>query len=187
MDDSTVYPSIEGRADVRAAQQRVEAARAALDIALAQKKADVTLGTSYDHFPGTSTRLLEFRLQMPLYGVLGGYNFQGEIARAQAQLDQTQDSYERIRRNAAAELQRLQQDRRGAAARAQSYESIILPRARRVADMAKLAYSKGAMSLTELIDARRTLRTILIEDLTARTDHAKAAQAWQLRQTPSQP
>lgn len=187
MDDSTVYPSIEGRADVRAAQQRVEAARAALDIALAQKKADVTLGTSYDHFPGTSTRLLEFRLQMPLYGVLGGYNFQGEIARAQAQLDQTQDSYERIRRNAAAELQRLQQDRRGAAARAQSYESIILPRARRVADMAELAYSKGAMSLTELIDARRTLRTILIEDLTARTDHAKAAQAWQLRQTPRQP
>ena len=187
LNDSTVYPSVEGRADVRAAQQRVEAARATLDVALAQKKADLTLGTSYDHFPGTSTRLLEFRLQMPLYGVLGGYNFQGEIARAQAQLEQAQDTLEKIRRNASTELQRLQQDQRGAAARALSYESIILPRARKVAEMAELAYSKGAMSLTELIDARRTLRTILIEDLAARTDHAKAAQAWQLRQEQRQP
>ena len=177
-----VYPALEARADVRAARQRFEAAQAALDVASAQRKADVTLGTSYDHFPGTSTRLLELRLQMPLYGVLGGYNFQGEITRAQALLDQAQDQLDKTRRTASTELQRLQQDRQGAAARALSFENTILPRARRVADMAELAYNKGAMSLTELIDARRTLRAILIEDLTARTDHAKAALAWQLRQ-----
>ena len=179
---SVIYPSIEARADVRAAQQRLEAARAVLDVASAQKKADITLGTSYDHFPGTSTRLLEVRLQMPLYGVLGGYNFQGEIARAQAQLDQSQDLLDKIRRAASADLQRLQQDKQGAAARALSYELTILPRANKVAEMAELAYNKGAMSLTELIDARRTLRSILIEALVARTDHAKAAQAWLLRQ-----
>ena len=179
---SVIYPSIEARADVRAAQQRLEAARATLDVASAQKKADITLGTSYDHFPGTSTRLLEVRLQMPLYGVLGGYNFQGEIARAQAQSDQAQDLLDKIRRAASADLQRLQQDKQGAAARALSYELTILPRANKVAEMAELAYNKGAMSLTELIDARRTLRSILIEALVARTDHAKAAQAWLLRQ-----
>ena len=180
--DSVIYPSIEARADVRAALQRLEAARATLDVASAQKKADITLGTSYDHFPGTSTRLLEVRLQMPLYGVLGGYNFQGEIARAQAQSDQAQDLLDKIRRAASADLQRLQQDKQGAAARALSYELTILPRANKVAEMAELAYNKGAMSLTELIDARRTLRSILIEALVARTDHAKAAQAWLLRQ-----
>lgn len=181
-DNAVIYPAIEARADVRAALQRVEAARAALDFASAQKKVDITLGTSYDHFPGTSNRLLELRLQMPLYGILGGYNFQGEIARAQAQLDQAQDTLEKTRRAASADLQRLQQDKQGAAARALSFESTILPRARKVAEMAELAYNKGAMSLTDLIDARRTLRAILIEDLAARTDHAKAAQAWQLRQ-----
>jgi cobalt-zinc-cadmium efflux system outer membrane protein len=180
--EGMLYPAVEARADVRAARQRLEAAQAALDVALAQKKADVTLGTSYDHFPGTSTRLLELRLQVPLYGVLGGYNFQGEIARAQAQLDQAQDLLDKTRRAASADLQRLQQDRQGAAARALSYENTILPRARRVAEMAELAYSKGAMSLTEVIDARRTLRAILIEGLAARTDHAKAALAWRLRQ-----
>jgi cobalt-zinc-cadmium efflux system outer membrane protein len=68
-----------------------------------------------------------------------------------------------------------------------SYEATILPRARKVAQMAELAYSKGAMSLTELIDARRTLRTILIEDIAARTDHAKAAQAWVIRQEERKP
>ncbi|MES2361401.1 MAG: TolC family protein [Pseudomonadota bacterium] len=181
-DNAVIYPAIEARADVRAALQRVEAARAALDFASAQKKADITLGTSFDHFPGTSNRLLELRLQMPLYGFLGGYNFQGEIARAQAQLDQAEDTLEKTRRAASADLQRLQQDKQGAAARALSFESTILPRARKVAEMAELAYSKGAMSLTDLIDARRTLRAILIEDLAARTEHAKAAQAWQLRQ-----
>ena len=180
--DGVSYAAIEARADVRAAQQRLEAARAAVDVASAQKKADITLGTTYDHFPGTSTKLIELRLQMPLYGLLGGYNFQGEIARAQAQLDQSQDLLDKTRRAAAADFQRLQQDQRGAAARALSYETTILPRARKVAEMAELAYSRGAMSLTELIDARRTLRSILIEDLAARTDYAKATQAWLLRQ-----
>ena len=180
--NDTPFPSVDARPDVRAAQQRVEAARAVVNVASALKKADVTVGTSLDNYPGTSTRLLEVRLQVPLYGLLGGYNFQGEASRAQAQLGQAQDILDKTRLAASTDLQRLQQDRQGAAARALSYEGTILPRARKVADMAELAYSKGAMSLTELIDARRTLRTILIEDLAARTDHAKAAQAWQLRQ-----
>ena len=174
--------SVESRADVRAAIQRVNAARAALDSAAAQKTRDLTLGTSFDHYPGTSTRLLEFRMQLPLNGFLGSYNFQGEIAKAQAQLYQAEDTLEKTRRTATADVERLQQDRFGAAARALSYEATILPRARKVAELAELAYSKGAMSLTELIDARRTLRSILIEALNARTDHAKAAQAWALRQ-----
>lgn len=180
--DLNNLPNVDKRDDVLAAQQRVEAARAALDLASSQKKADITVGSSFDHYPGTSTRLLEVRMQMPLYGLFGGYNFQGEIARAQAQLEQAQDQYEKTRRTAAAELQRLQQDKQGAAARQLSYDDSILPRARKVADMAELAYTKGAMSLTELIDARRTLRSILIEDLAARTDYAKAAQAWLIRQ-----
>lgn len=180
--EGALAPAVEARPDVRAAVQRVDAARAALDVASAQKKADITVGASLDHFPGTSNRLLEMRLQMPLYGLLGGYNFQGEIARAQAQLDQADDVLEKTRRAASAEFQRLQQDRQGAAARVLSYEDTILPRARKVADMAELAYSKGAMSLTELLDARRTLRSILIDALSARTDYAKAVQAWQLRQ-----
>ena len=109
--DAETLPSVEARADVKAAVLRLEAARSAVDLAASQKKADVTLGTSFDHYPGTSTRLVELRLQIPLYGVLGGYNFQGEIARAQALQNQAEDVLEKIRRAALTDLQRLLQEK----------------------------------------------------------------------------
>ena len=182
--DTENLPQVDGRADVKAAALRLDAARVAVELAASQKKADVTLGTSLDHYPGTSTRLLELRLQMPLYGVLGGYNFQGEIARSQALKNQAEDTLDKVRRAALADLQRLQQEKQGFGARAQRYQTVIVPLAHQVADMAELAYSKGAMSLTDLIDARRTLRTTLLEAIAARTDYAKAAGAWQLRSLP---
>jgi len=163
---------------VRAAQARVQSAQAALDNSTALRRSDITWGASYDHYPGTSTALMELRMQMPLQW---GYSYQGEIARANAQLAQAQDGLEKIRRQARAELQRLQQEALNTALRARTYETDILPRARKVADGAELAYSKGAMSLTDLLDARRTLRATLLEALTARADYAKAAGAWQLR------
>jgi cobalt-zinc-cadmium efflux system outer membrane protein len=50
-----------------------------------------------------------------------------------------------------------------------------------VAESAELAYRKGALSLTDLLDARRTLRATVLDGLAARADHAKAATAWRLR------
>ncbi len=169
---------IETRADVRAALARVQAAQAALDGSSAQKVSDITVGASYDHFPGTSTALMELRMQMPLQW---GYSYQGEIARSAAQLALAQDALEKVRRLAQAELQGLQQLTLSTAQRAQSYEVEILPRARKVADGAELAYSKGALSLTDLLDARRTLRSTLLDALNARTDYARATTALQLR------
>ena len=176
---------IDSRADVQAAMQRVQAAQAALDNAQSLRKTDLTLGTTLDHFPGTSTRLLELRVQVPLSGLFGTYGYDGEIARARAQLDQAQDQLDKTRRQATSDSQRLQQDLQAGAARATGYGSAIVPRARQVAAMAELAYSKGAMSLTDLIDARRTLRTVLLEDIAARADHARLLTAWQLRSGPA--
>jgi outer membrane protein, heavy metal efflux system len=175
---SDISALVEARADVRAAQARVLAAQAVLDGSSAQKTSDITWGASYDHFPGTSTALVELRMQMPLQW---GYSYQGEIGRASAQLAQAQDALEKVRRQARAELQRLQQEALSTAQRAQTYETNILPRARKVAEGAELAYAKGALSLTDLLDARRTLRATLLDALAARTEFAKAAGAWQLR------
>lgn len=169
---------IEARADVRAAQARVQAAQAVLDGSSAQKKSDITWGVSYNHYPGTSNALLALRMQMPLQW---GYGYQGEIGRASAQLAQAQDALEKTRRMALLELQRLQHELQAAGQRAASYDTDILPRARRVAEGAELAYRKGALSLTDLLDARRTLRSTALEALAARSEHAKALGAWQLR------
>lgn len=170
------------RPDVRAAQKRVDAARAALASAQALRKADITWGTSFDHFPGTSTRLLELRLQVPIQSpALGSYNYDGEIARAAAGVQQAEASLERLHLQARAELIGLQQARQSAALRVRQLEQDILPKARRVADSAELAYAKGALSLTDLLDARRTLRVTLLEAIAAHAEHTRADTAWTLR------
>ncbi|MDP3138086.1 MAG: TolC family protein, partial [Burkholderiaceae bacterium] len=111
----------------------------------------------------------------------GAYSYQGEAARAQALLAQAQDGLDRTRRAAQIELERLRQDAASTAQRAASYDGDILPRARKVAEQAELAYNKGALSLSDLLDARRTLRSTELDALSARTDHAKALGAWRLR------
>ena len=169
---------VEERADVRAARARVEAAQAALDASAALKKSDITWGVSYNHYPGTSTALMELRMQMPLQW---GYAYQGEIGRASAQLGQAQDALERTRRQARQELERLQHEVLGTAERAAVFDAEILPRARRVAEGAELAYRKGALSLTDLLDARRTLRVTALDAVAARKEHAQALGTWQLR------
>jgi cobalt-zinc-cadmium efflux system outer membrane protein len=121
------------------------------------------------------------RLQVPLAGEVG-YAYQGEIERARAQLVQAEDQLDKTRRAAAADMARMVQDLLGAQARAVSYRDTIVPRARQVAEGAEYAYGRGSMPLTDLIDARRTLRAVLLEEIAARADHARALAAWQLRQ-----
>ena len=169
---------VEQRPDVKAAQERTAAAQAALDLAVSQKKADVTIGSSLDHDPRVSRRSLELRFSVPLQW---GYGFEGEIGRAQAQLTQAQDVAEKTKQDARAELQRLLEELRTAVQRETLYAQDIMPRARRVAEQAEVAYAKGASSLTDLIDARRTLRNTLIEATLARTDFAKSSVVWNLR------
>ena len=182
--DADLAALVQDRADVRAAVARVRAAQAAVDNARALRKSDVTVGASFDHYPGTSNRLVEVRAQMPL---TWGYDYQGEIGRALAQLRQAEDQLEKTRRTAAADLRRLQLEAATALARARHYETEVLPRAREVAQSAEIAYQKGALPLTDLLDARRTLRATLLDALSTRVDAAKAAAAWQLRAQPLSP
>jgi len=176
--DAPADDLVDLRADVRAAAERVRAAEAALGGASAQTKSDITWGASADHYPGTSTRQVELRLSMPL---AWGYRYEGEIGRAQAQLDQARDALDKSRRVAATELQRQRAELTAAAQRSRRFDNEIVPRSRDVAERAELAYSKGAMPLTDLLDARRTLRAVRLDALAARTDLAKAVGNWQLR------
>jgi cobalt-zinc-cadmium efflux system outer membrane protein len=172
---------LEARADVQAATQRLLATQALVDNAQAQKKLDPTVGLSLDAGANASNRLVELRVQFPLQV---GYAYEGEIGRAVAQHAQAQDQLDKVRLSAQGEWMGLQQDLTNAAGRLQGYETLILPRARKVAEQAELAYTKGAIPLVDLLDARRTLRASLLEALTVQTEFAKAATAWQLRSRP---
>ncbi len=179
--DSALRALVDTRADVRAAQERLAAAEAGIEGASAQKKADVTWGVSYDHFPGTSTALVELRMQMPLQF---GYQFKGEITRALALREAAEGGLDKTRRAAGLELQGLRAQLQSTLLRSQGYERDILPRAKQVADQAEFAYAKGALTLNDLLDARRTLRATGLDALAARADYAKTATAWRLRTQP---
>ena len=172
---------LESRADVQAAAQRLLAAQAWLENTQALKKIDPVVGVSVDAAANASNRVVEFRVQFPLQM---GYAYQGEIGRAMAQYAQAQDVLDKVRLAAQGEWLGLQQDFTNAASRLQGYDTLILPRARKVAEQAELAYSKGAIPLVDLLDARRTLRASLLEALNVQTEYAKAATAWQLRSRP---
>ncbi|KAF1050140.1 TolC family protein [Xylophilus sp.] len=179
--DLDIVSFVESTPEVRAALARVQAGQAALDNAQALKKTDLTIGTSVHHYPGTSNRMVDVRVSMPLQW---GYGYEGEIGRAQAEYAQAQEALDKARRVATLDLQRLRQEADTAAARAARYDTGILPQARQVAQSAELAFQRGASSLTDLLDARRTLRATLLEALDARADQAKAAGAWLLRTRP---
>ena len=178
---------VEQRPDVQAARERAQATQSAVQLARAQQSSDITWGGTFDHFPnetGTVTRQMELRMQLPLQW---GYRFEGEIGRATALQGQSQDLLERARLGARSELQGLLQAWEVAGDRLLTYERDILPRAVRVAQQAEIAYTQGALTLTDLLDARRTLRATRLDAIAARADFAKAQGTWQLRTTPTAP
>jgi len=174
---------VEQRPDVSAARERLAALDAALQGALALQHVDPTLGATFDHFPtGEKTdRLLAVRISVPINGFS---RFDGEIRRALAQKDQAQDLLDKARILARAELLSLLQAWQSQSERLQGYETRILPQARQVAAQAELAYGKGGLNLTDLLDARRTLRATQLEATGVRNEHARVQGAWQLRTTP---
>lgn len=172
---------VDARPDVRAAQARVAAMSAALDNARALRSSDVTWGVSLERYPGTSNRLVELRASIPLQI---GYRAEGEIGRAEAMYVQSQDALDKTRNDARLELQRLRAEADANARRLQTFERDILGGARQLAESAEFAYRRGAMSLTDVLDARRTLRATQLDAIAARIDHAKAALAWRLRTQP---
>ena len=170
--------AVDQRSDVISAKTKVDASRAYFELVQSQNKEDITWGASFDHYPGTSNRLLELRLQVPIQW---SYGFEGELARAQAQLEQSIGQLEKTRLQAKTEILSLYQDVLISAQRNASYVETIIPQAVAVLKQAEFAYSKGALSLTDLLDARRTYRATRIDAIGVHSELAKAVGIWKLR------
>lgn len=167
------------RPDVAAARERLKAAEAARDLARAQKKRDVTVGLQVEHnLQNNPTNSYGFGVSVPLFI---WHEYEGEIARAEADLDAARRQYERTQAQAAGEVNQARSALLAAQERRQRLESGLLADAEKVAKAAEFAYSKGAMGLMDVLDARRTLRQVQLEAATARAEHAKALSAWRLQ------
>lgn len=163
------------RPDVAAAAQRVKAAQAALELAHAQRTRDITVSGQYEHDPTPfGHTLLGIGVSIPLFT---GNQFEGEIQRANADLDAALASLARVQLSARAEQRRAIADARGATARVRRYDSDLVERAQRAEQTAEAAYARGGYSLADLLDARRGLKAVQDDATDARADFAEASAA----------
>jgi cobalt-zinc-cadmium efflux system outer membrane protein len=171
-----IAQSIESRPDVLAAKARIEATEKLRDLARSQRTRDVTVGAQFERFPGTMpTNTVGFGVSVPL---LIGNDFSGDIKRAEVDHYAALDALEKVRAVAGTEIARAASDLRAAAERRERYDGSLLAAAQRSADAAEFAFQRGATSVLEVLDARRTLRAVQLEALAARADFAKALHAW---------
>ncbi len=168
--------SIEQRADVRSAMLRVKAAEAARDLAMSLKTRDVTVGMQLEHNAmDRQSDTVGFGISIPL---MTGYEYQGEIGRAEAELFSAQDDLERVRAQARTDITKARSDLEAAAERVQRFDSSLLGEASHALESSEFAYTHGAISVMDLLDARRIYKATQMDAVTARADYAKALAAW---------
>lgn len=167
---------IENRPDVRAAQMRVQTAEAARDLAQSLKTRDVTLGVQVEH-NGSSTpsHSVGFGLSIPL---MTGYEYQGEIGRAEANLQSARDALEQTRAQAMTEIGRARSNLETAISQVRRYDDSLLAEAGKALGAAEFAYRHGAIGVMDMLDARRTHKATQMDAAAARADYAKALAAW---------
>ena len=173
--DEPLMAAVESRADVRAAQARVDAAERGRELARSLRTRDVSVGAQLERFPPDPGMSVGFSISMPLFL---RYHFEGEIAIAESTLTSAMAARSRQVSIATSEVLRAQNDLRAAHELRQRLSNDLLPQARRALTSAEFAYQRGATGLLDLLDARRTQRAVELEAVTATADFAKARAAW---------
>jgi len=175
------------RADIAAARSRVLAAEAARELARRLGTRDVTVGLDAERSPVTDAN-------PTANGITYGVSFsiplfvhhrnEGELLRALADLETSRAALEKVRAQAEAEARVADEEWQSARRRRERLEAEVRPIARQVAEAAEYAYSRGATGVLDLLDARRSLKAVELDELQAR---AEAAKAWARREAAVEP
>lgn len=173
-DTETMHRFVVGdRPDVKSARQAVLVAQAALRAAQALRHRDITVSAQIER-DGTSAvvhNILGVGITIPLFT---GSDYNADAHRALVDLESAQIRLERAEFQARNEADQAQLDAEAATLRYQRYSGELLQSARRAAQSAEFAFTKGAVGVMELLDARRTLYGVEVDALTARSDLAHA-------------
>lgn len=168
--------TIERRSDVLAAEKRAQAAQAAFEQAEALRKRDITIGMQVEH-NGQNRPLntVGIGISVPL---MTGYEYEGEIAHARADLELANDALDQTRAQVFTEIQQAHTDLITARAQIERFDTQLLQAARRALDAAEFAYKHGAGGVMDVLDARRTYKSILNDAESAHANYAKALATW---------
>ena len=173
---SDVERVVDQRPDVQAAQARIQQADKNRDLARALRTRDVTAGVQYDHTPTDVVRnSVGVNVSVPLFT---RYYYQGEIRRAESDYLAAQTTLERVRAAAITEISGAAAALSAGADRVRRFQESLLAAAERAANGAEFAYTRGAIGVMDLLDARRQLHAARLEYAAALADYARAYSAW---------
>jgi len=170
---------LNSRPDLLAADARTQQAEENRKLAEALKTRDIQFGVQYERYPGQgpgdSLNTFGATVTIPLFT---NYQYQGEIAKAEAMVNTAQDTKDQTKSQAIGEIANAKAALDSAMERVRRYDEQMLNEAKKSADSAEFAYEHGAINVTDLLDSRRVLRAIQLDALTARDDFAKSLAAW---------
>ncbi|WP_313141699.1 TolC family protein [Stenotrophomonas sp.] len=179
--DATLEPASSAadpqqRVDLRAARSRLAAADAGVSLARSERRRDIQWGVEAEREPTDINGVTwGVSVTIPLGAPSRAH---GGIQRAEADRDTAALELHALQRQAWAELDQLQASAASAAQRRQAYEGLQADSARKAIEGIELAYRRGAASLTDLLDARRSWRDFEAALIQARADHAVALARW---------
>lgn len=168
---------VDARPDVEAAQARLQQAQKSYALARAQRTRDITFGVQFERNPQPLSNPNSWGVgfSVPLF-LRNRYD--GEIRRAAADRRSADEAVRTVRLSATTECERALVEMRGASDRLTKFQNSVIKRAKSAAEAAEYAYTHGALGLTDLLDARRALQAITLDELGAHAAYAKARAAW---------
>jgi cobalt-zinc-cadmium efflux system outer membrane protein len=167
---------VEQRADVQAALARIQQADKNRALAQALRTRDITAGVQYNHAPTDVVRnSVGVNVSVPLFT---RYYFQGEIRRAESDYLASQTALERVRAAALSQVSGAAGALGSAAERLRRFQEKLLAAAEQASSGAEFAYTRGAIGVMDLLDARRQLHVTRLEYASALADYARANSVW---------
>jgi cobalt-zinc-cadmium efflux system outer membrane protein len=152
--DDLKAAALRGRPDVVAAQKGVTLAQSQHSLELANGKRDLNTTFNYSHVAGLNTGAFFFNMEIPIFN-----RNQGEIARTQYAIAQSQSSAKAAEETALTDVTNAYEGVHNADQVLQLYTSGYLDQAKESRDISEYAYKSGAASLLDLLDAERSFRS----------------------------
>ena len=145
--------ALQSRADLRAAQQGVVAAKSQHELAKANGKVDVTGTFNYDHVSETNTASVFGSFQIPIFN-----RNQGEIARTNYAINQAQELELAANDQVMSDVLNAYESVRDNDQVVSLYRAGYLDAAKESRDITEYSYKRGAASLLDFLDAERSYR-----------------------------
>jgi cobalt-zinc-cadmium efflux system outer membrane protein len=145
--------ALQSRADLRAAQQGVIAAKSQHELAKANGKVDVTGTFNYDHVSETNTGSVFGSFQIPIFN-----RNQGEIARTNYAINQAQELELAANDQVMSDVLNAYEAVRDNDQVISLYRAGYLDAAKQSRDITEYSYKRGAASLLDFLDAERSYR-----------------------------